>query len=161
MAKSNSKSGAGRYREIRNAKIGRDYFIEDSFECGIVLTGTEVKSLRQGNAQITDAFARVERGQVTLYHAHIDEYSFGNFANHNPKRPRRLLLHKREILKIESQLQPGRRTLVPRRIYFKGGLIKLELCVCMGKKQYDKREDLKQKVDRREMDRALKSQGLR
>jgi SsrA-binding protein len=145
-----------RYKEIRNKRIHRDYFIEDSLEAGIVLTGTEVKSIRCGNAQISDAFVRIERGVPTLYHAHITEYHFGTYANHNPYRPRRLLLNKRQIRTWEQALQSGGRTLVPVRLYFKKGLIKIEIALCKGKKQFDKREDLKRKADLKEAQRTVK-----
>ena len=149
------KDAASRYREIRNSRARHDYFIDETVEAGVVLTGTEVKSIRAGQAQINDAFVRFDRGRPTLYHANIAEYSFGNFQNHTPYRPRRLLLNKREIRKWEQELKAGGKTVVPLRIYFKQGLVKVQLGLARGKKLYDKREDLKKKVDKREMERAL------
>ncbi|NBD37586.1 MAG: SsrA-binding protein SmpB [Verrucomicrobia bacterium] len=151
-----AKAKKERYKEVRNNRVHRDYFVEERLEAGIVLRGTEVKSIRQGMAQINDAFVRIERGTPTLYHAHISEYAFGTDANHNPYRPRKLLLNRREIRRWEQQLQSGGRTLVPLRLYFKQGLVKAEIGLCRGKKQYDKREDLKRKADELEADRALK-----
>ena len=151
-----AKAKKERYKEVRNNRVHRDYFVEERPEAGIVLRGTEVKSIRQGMAQINDAFVRIERGAPTLYHAHISEYAFGTDANHNPYRPRKLLLNRREIRRWEQQLQSGGRTLIPLRLYFKQGLVKAEIGLCRGKKQYDKREDLKRKADELEADRALK-----
>ncbi len=151
-----AKAKKDRYKEVRNNRAHRDYFVEERVEAGIVLRGTEVKSIRQGMAQINDAFVRIERSTPILYHAHISEYAFGTDANHNPYRPRRLLLNRREIHRWEQQLQSGGRTLVPLRLYFKKGLVKAEIALCRGKKQYDKREDLKRKADELEADRALK-----
>ena len=151
-----AKAKKERYKEVRNNRVHRDYFVEERLEAGIVLRGTEVKSIRRGMAQIHDAFVRIERGVPTLYHAHISEYAFGTDANHNPYRPRKLLLNKREIRNWEQQLQSGGRTLIPLRLYFKQGLVKAEIGLCRGKKQYDKREDLKRKADELEADRALK-----
>ncbi len=145
-----------RFREVRNAKAHRDYFIEDTFEAGIVLTGTEVKSIRMGLAQISESFVRLDHGVPTLYHAHIAEYSFGSYANHNPYRPRRLLLHKKEIRKIKQELDAAGRTIVPLRLYFKQALVKVEIALARGKKQFDKREDLKKEVELREAERAMR-----
>lgn len=142
-----------RFREIRNAKAGRDYDIEEKFEAGLVLTGTEVKSIRSGLAQISDAFARVDDNRPTLFHAHIAEYTFGNYANHNPYRPRRLLLHKKEIRELRQSLESGGRALIPLRMYFKKGLVKIELALCKGKKMFDKREDVRRRTELREADR--------
>ncbi len=150
------KSDSKRYKESRNSRALRDYFIEDTMECGIVLTGTEVKSLRNGPAQINDAFVRFEGKGPMLYHAHIAEYSFGNFANHKPVRPRRLLMKKREILKWQHAVQAGGLTVIPLRIYFKQALVKVEIALARGKKQYDKREDIKRKEAIRETQRMVK-----
>lgn len=153
---SKGKKGNERPREVRNAKVHRNYFIGETYEAGLKLTGTEVKSVRAGRAQINESFARIEKGdKPTLYHAHIDEYKFGNENNHNPTRPRLLLLHKKEILKIRLALEAGGQALIPTRLYFKGGLIKIELALCTGKKLYDKREDLKKKEALREAQRAM------
>ena len=132
-----------------------NYFIENTFEAGIALKGTEVKSIRQGRAQINDAFARAEKGELFLYNTHIDEYTHGTDNNHIPLRPRKLLLHKREIEKLIAQMERGGMALIPLRLYFKGSLVKVELGLGKGKKLYDKRDDLKKKTQQREMDRAM------
>lgn len=137
---------------VKNSKARRDYHILETIEAGIVLHGTEVKSLRAGKGQIADAFARVERGEVLLHNAHIDEYSQGNRQNHQPKSIRKLLLHKREILKLQGYTDTQGHVLVPLSFYWKKGKIKVELGVGKSKAQYDKRESLK----RRESDRELK-----
>lgn len=151
------KKNADRFKEIRNAKAFRDYFIEEKFEAGIVLSGTEVKSIRGGRAQIADGFARIQKGELFLFHMHISEYAFGNINNHNPYRPRKLLLKRREIERIEREIGSGGLSIVPLRVYFKEGLIKVEIALGRGKKLYDKRETMKKKVHEREMDRAIKS----
>lgn len=145
-----------RFTEIRNAKALRDYFIDERFEAGIQLRGTEVKSIRGGKAQISDAFARVEKGEIWLYGAHIEQYAFGNIHNHDAKRIRKLLLHRRHIEKIKHALEAGGRALVPLRMYFKDALVKVEVALASGKKLYDKREDLKKRVVDREIDKAIK-----
>ncbi len=137
---------------VTNSKARRDYHILETFEAGIVLHGTEVKSLRAGKGQIADAFARVEKDEVWLYNAHIDEYSHGNLQNHAPKAPRKLLLHKSEIRKLFEHSSVKGSALVPLSFYWKNGKVKVALGVGKGKQQYDKREDLK----RRESDRELK-----
>ncbi|HUS36175.1 MAG TPA: SsrA-binding protein SmpB [Verrucomicrobiae bacterium] len=137
---------------VTNPKARRDYHILDTFEAGIVLHGTEVKALRAGKAQISDAFARVENGQVFLYNAHIDEYSFGNRENHQPKAPRKLLLHQSEIRKLHEAAAVKGNALMPLSFYWKNNKVKVALAVGKGKVQYDKREDIKQ----RESDRELK-----
>ena len=137
---------------VSNSKARRDYEIVETFEAGIVLHGTEVKALRAGKGQISDAFARVENNEVMLYNAHIDEYSHGNLQNHQPKAPRKLLLHKSEIRKLFGLASVKGNALVPLSFYWKNGKVKVALGVGKGKAQYDKREDLK----RREADRELK-----
>lgn len=145
-----------RPREIRNAKAHHQYFVGERIEAGIKLTGTEIKSIRAGRAQISDAFIRIEKGDVpTLYHAHIDEYTFGNLNNHNPTRPRLLLLKKREILRLRRELEAGGQALIPLRFYFKTGLLKVEVALCKGKKLFDKREDVKRKTAMREAERVM------
>jgi len=151
------KKDAGRYTEIRNAKALRDYFVDERFEAGIQLRGTEVKSIRAGRAQINDAFGRYEKGEVWLHNAHIEQYAFGNINNHDAKRTRKLLLHKHDIRKIAQALDSGGRALVPLRMYFKDALVKVEVALATGKKLFDKRETLKKKVEMRDVDRALKS----
>lgn len=149
------KPDSERFREIRNAKAFHDFFIEDKYEAGIVLKGTEVKSIRAGLAQISDSFVRVDNDIPVLYHAHITEYDHCGYENHNPYNPRRLLLHKRELRKIKQSIQSGGYTLIPLRLYFKGSLVKVEIAVARGKKLHDKREDLKTAISKRELDRAM------
>lgn len=151
-----AKKEAKRYTEIRNSKALRDYSIDEKFEAGIQLRGTEVKSIRAGRAQINDAFARVEKGEVWLYNAHIEAYAFGNLFNHDAKRIRKLLLHRRHIEKIRHALEAGGQALVPLRMYFKEALVKVEVALGTGKKQFDRREDLKKRAQLREVDQALK-----
>jgi SsrA-binding protein len=146
---------------IHNHKARRDYFINETYEAGIELKGTEVKSLRNARASINDAFARVERGQVWLYNAHIAAYEFGNRYNVDPLRPRRLLLHKREIHRLAGQLNAKGMAVVPLKIYFTKSFAKVQLGVGKGKAQYDKRETLKRKTAEREIDRALRDRTKR
>lgn len=141
---------------MRNSRARRDYFIDETLEAGVVLKGTEVKSIRQGMVQINESFVRIDKGVPILYHAHIAEYTFGTSSNHNPYRPRKLLLNSREIRKWEQAVQSGGRTIVPLRMYFRHGLVKVEIALCRGKKQYDKREDLRKEVDLRESQRTVK-----
>jgi SsrA-binding protein len=150
------KKDADRFREVRNAKAHHNYFVGERFEAGIALAGTEVKSVREGNAQIGESFARVEKGQVWLYNSHIGEYKYGNFQNHEPRRKRKLLLHRREINKLTGAIEAGGKTLVPLRLYLKHGLVKVEVALCTGKKQFDKRETLKRKVAMREAERDMR-----
>jgi SsrA-binding protein len=139
---------------VTNHKGRRDYHILETFETGIALHGTEVKSLRAGKGQIADAFARVEKGEVWLYNAHIDEYSHGNLQNHVPKAPRKLLLHKSEIRKLFGLAAVKGNALIPLAFYWKNGRVKVALAVGKGKQQFDKREDLKQRDADRELKRA-------
>jgi len=152
------KKDSARFTEIRNSKALRDYFVEEKFEAGIALKGTEVKSIRAGKAQIGDAFGRFEKGELWLHNAYIEEYSFGNIYNHTIRRTRKLLLHRHQIRKIGQALQIGGKALVPLRMYFKEALVKVEIAICSGKKIYDKRDDLKRKVTDREIDKAMKDQ---
>ena len=151
------KKSAERQREIRNAKAIHNYFVGDRFECGIVLLGTEVKAIRNGDAQISEAFCRIEKGQVWLYNAHIGEYKFGNLQNHAPRRKRKLLLHRCEINKLIGAVETGGKSLIPLRIYLKHGLIKIEIALCKGKKLNDKRETLKKKITMREAEREMRN----
>lgn len=144
-----------RITEIRNRKASHDYFIGETFEAGIALSGTEIKSLRQGKAQINDAFVRVDRGEALMYQAHISEYDFGNINNHNPTRPRKLLLHKREILKLKSETDSGGIAIIPLKIYFKKSLAKVLIALCKGKKLYDKRETIKKNEALKQARRAM------
>ena len=139
---------------LNNSKARRDYHILETFEAGIVLHGTEVKALRAGKGQISEAFARVERDEVWLHNAHIDEYSFGNRENHLPKAPRKLLLHKTEIRKLFGLASIKGNALVPLSFYWKNGKVKVSLGVGKGKVQFDKREDIKKRDSDREMKRA-------
>lgn len=156
MSASPNTAKAPRFTEVRNAKAHRDYVIGERFEAGVQLRGTEVKSIRAGRAQINDAFGRYERGELWLYNAHIEEYAFGNIHNHDAKRIRKLLLHRHQVRKIAEALQAGGRALVPLRLYFKQALVKVEVALCVGKKLYDKRDDLKKRVELRDVDRVMK-----
>jgi SsrA-binding protein len=150
------KKDSARFTEIRNAKALRDYFVDERFEAGIQLRGTEVKSIRAGKAQIGDAFGRIERGELWLHNAHIEQYAFGSVFNHEPKRTRKLLLHAHQVRKIAQALDAGGRALVPLRMYFKEALVKVEVALCTGKKLFDKRDDLKNKAEMREVSKVLK-----
>ena len=139
---------------LSNSKARRDYHVLETFEAGIVLRGTEVKSLRAGKGQIRDSFARVENEEVWLYNAHIDEYSHGNLQNHSPKAPRKLLLHKSEIRKLFDLASVKGNALVPLAFFWKNGKVKVALAVGKGKVQYDKRQDMKKRDADRELKRA-------
>jgi SsrA-binding protein len=139
---------------VTNSKASRDYHILETFEAGIVLHGTEVKALRAGKGQISDAFARVENNEVFLYNAHIDEYAQGNLQNHEPKAVRKLLLHKSEIRKLFGLAAVKGNALVPLAFYWKNGKVKVSLGVGKGKAQFDKREDIKKRETDRELKRA-------
>ena len=140
----------------RNKRAFHEYEVSDTLECGLVLTGTEVKSLRDGSASLEDAYAKIDGGEVWLIGSDIPEYSMGNRMNHKPKRPRKLLLHRREIDRLIAKAAEKGLTLVPLRLYFKDGIAKVELCVARGRKLYDKREALKKQDARRDIDRALR-----
>ena len=142
---------------LTNPKARRDFHILETFEAGIVLKGTEVKALRAGKAQLSDAFARIENDQAFLYNAHIDEYAFGNIQNHQPKAPRKLLLHKSEIRKLFGLASVKGNALVPLSFYWKNGKVKVALAVGKGKVQFDKRQDIK----KRDADRELKRAAMR
>lgn len=145
-----------------NRKAWHDYHIEETFEAGIVLTGTEVKSLRRGQANLRDSYAQVKDGEVFLYNAHISPYEFGNRFNHEPTRTRKLLLHRDEIRRLIGKLREGGTTLVPLRIYFTSrGIAKVELALARGKKKWDKREALARRDEQREIARALKERQRR
>jgi len=144
---------------VTNSKARRDYHILEVFEAGIVLKGTEVKALRAGKGQISDAFARVEKDEVFLYNAHIDEYAYGNIQNHAPKAPRKLLLHKAEIRKLIGQSTIRGQALVPLAFYWKNGKVKVSLALGKGKAQFDKREDIKKRDADRELKRATMSRA--
>ena len=141
----------------RNKKARHDYFILDTLEAGIILQGTEVKSLREGKANLKDSFAKVKKDEVFLYNLHISPYSHGNVYNHDPTRTRKLLLHKREIKRLIGKAEEKGLTLIPLDIHFSNGLAKVSLALARGKKVYDKREDLKKKDADREVERAFKN----
>jgi SsrA-binding protein len=139
-----------------NRKARHDYFIEESFEAGIKLTGTEVKSLRASRVNLKDSFARIENGEIVLHQMHISPYDQGNRFNHDPLRTRKLLLHRSEINKLSGKIMQQGLTLVPLKVYFTHGLAKVELALGKGKKQYDKRDDIASRDAKREIDRHLK-----
>lgn len=139
-----------------NRRARYDYFIEDKYEAGIVLTGTEVKSLRLGKANIKDSYARVVNGEVFVYQLHIGPYPFAYYGNHEPLRTRKLLLHKQEIKRLYSKVNEKGHTLVPLKLYFVGGKVKLSLGLVKGKRQYDKRDAIKRRDEKRDLDRARK-----
>ena len=139
----------------QNRRARHDYLIEDVYEAGIVLTGTEVKALRAGRASLADGFATVYNGEVWLESVHIPEYSQGTWNNHAPRRRRKLLLHRDEIKEILQETRESGLTLVPLQLYFLNGRAKVEIAVAKGKKNYDKRQTLREQQDRREADRAI------
>jgi SsrA-binding protein len=138
-----------------NRKARHDYTIEDTYEAGLVLTGTEVKSLREGRASLVDGYAFIEFGEAWLDAVHIPEYNQGTWTNHPPRRKRKLLLHKAQILKIQNKTKEGGYTIVPLSIYFSDGRAKVEIAVAKGKREYDKRQTLRERQDKRESDRAM------
>jgi len=140
----------------QNKLARRNYFIDDTYETGIVLVGTEVKALREGRGNLKDSYAGVKNGEVFLYDMHISPYSHGNRCNHDPLRARKLLLHQREIRKLYAKSREKGLTLVPLKAYFKNGKVKVEIGVGKGKRLYDKREDMKTKEDKRDMERAFR-----
>lgn len=143
----------------RNRRARHDYHIEDVVEAGIVLTGTEVKSLRAGRASLTDGFAQLSEGELWLMGVHIPEYTLGTWTNHEPRRPRKLLLHRREIDRLASQIAEKGLTLIPLALYFRDGRVKVELGLGRGKRSYDKRQDLARRDAAREVERALRRRG--
>lgn len=144
-----------------NKKARYDYFIEDTYEAGISLAGTEVKSLRMGKCSIKESFVRVENGEVYIYGMHIAPYEKGNIFNKDPLRVRKLLLHKYEINKLAGKLKEKGLTLVPLQVYFKGSLVKVEIGLARGKKLYDKRQDIAKKDQRREAEKDFKVRNLK
>ncbi|MBN2223485.1 MAG: SsrA-binding protein SmpB [Deltaproteobacteria bacterium] len=153
------KKDAGVKVVTANKKARADYFIEDTFEAGMALMGTEVKSLREGRANLKDSYAREKDGRIVLVGAHISPYPFGNRVNHEPERERQLLLHKQEIRRLVIKTRERGYTLVPLAIYFKNGRAKLEIGLGKGKAQYDKREAIKKREQDREMQRAIRGRG--
>ena len=144
-----------------NKKAYHDFFIEDTFEAGISLHGTEVKSLRMGKCSIKEAFVRIENGEVFVYGMHISPYEKGNIFNKDPLRVKKLLMHRYEINKLMGKIKEKGLTLVPLKVYFKGSLAKVEIGLARGKKLYDKREDIAKKDQRREAEKEFKVRNLR
>lgn len=140
-----------------NRKARHDYAIEDTYEAGLVLSGSEVKSLREGRASLVDGYAFIDGGEAWLDAVHIPEYIGGTWNNHAPRRKRKLLLHKAQILKIHSKVKEGGYTLVPLKLYFSDGRAKVEIAIAKGKKEYDKRHALRERQDAREAQRAMSS----
>jgi SsrA-binding protein len=140
-----------------NRRARHDYFIDETFEAGMVLTGSEVKSLRDGRANLKDSYARIAKGEAFLVNAHISPYPAANQFNHEPTRTRKLLLHKREIRRLTGRVSERGLTLIPLRLYFKNGRVKAELGLARGKKLYDKRETMRKRAVQREVERSLKS----
>lgn len=145
----------GRKLIAQNKKARHDYHILDTYEAGLVLTGTEVKSLRQGRASLVDGFVQLDGHEAWLYNVHVPEYSQGTWTNHSARRKRKLLLHRGEIDKLESKSGETGHTIVPLALYFKDGRAKVEIALARGKKEYDKRQTLREKQDRREAERAM------
>lgn len=143
----------------QNKKAFHEYFVEESFEAGIELTGTEVKSLREGKANIKEAWCAVEHGELFIKGMHISPYDHGNIFNVNPLRVRKLLLHKKEIAHLYSGVKQAGYAIVPLSVYFKGSLVKVQIGLCKGKKLYDKREDMAKRDAKRAIDRALKQKN--
>jgi len=142
-----------------NKRAYHDYFIEEKIEAGMVLQGTEVKSLRAGKASLNEAFMQVREGEAYLHNLTISPYDFGNRQNHQPDRNRKLLLHKREIVRLYSRIREQGYSVVPLRLYFKHGLVKVEIGLAKGKKLHDKREDLKKKDSQREISQVMKARN--
>lgn len=139
-----------------NKKAYHDYFIDDKFEAGIELFGTEVKSIRMGKCSVKEAFVKIDKGEVFVYGMHVSPYEKGNIFNKDPLRVRKLLLHRSEIMKLNGKITQKGYTLVPLQVYFKGSLVKVEIGLARGKKLYDKRASMKERDTKREIDRALK-----
>lgn len=143
----------------QNRKARHEYFIEDSYECGISLAGTEVKSIRSGKVNLKDAYAQVKNGEAYIIGMHVSPYEQGNIFNRDPFRNRKLLLHKSEIRKLQVLSQTDGYSLIPLQLYLKDGLVKLELCVAKGKKLYDKRHDIAERDVKRDMERSMRDRG--
>lgn len=143
----------------KNSKAFHDYFVEERYEAGIVLSGTEVKSIRQGGVNLKDSYCQVSDGELWLYGAHISPYEKGNIFNKDPRRNRKLLVHKREILKLRMAVQKDGLTLIPLSLYFKDSKVKVELGICKGKKLYDKRASAAERDAKRDMERAMKERN--
>lgn len=139
-----------------NKKVKYDYFIVDEYEAGMVLTGTEVKSLRDGRANLKDSYARIQNGEVYLHHLHIGVYPYAYYDNHDPVRVRKLLLHKKEIRRLYGKANEKGFSIVPRKLYFKGGKAKVSIALVKGKRKYDKRQSIKSRDAKRDLDRMKK-----
>lgn len=139
-----------------NKKASHDYHLSETYEAGLVLLGTEVKSLRDGRANLKDSYASIDNGEVYLHNCHISPYSHGSDANHDPLRERKLLFHKREIKKLIGKIKEKGLTLIPTKLYFKDGIVKVELALAKGKRLYDKREDIKRRDAKEDIERAFK-----
>jgi SsrA-binding protein len=157
MAAATTESSNRPVRTIiaQNKKARHDFLIVDTYECGVVLMGTEVKSLRLGRASLVDGFATIDSGEVYLHNVHIPEYAFGSWTNHTPRRVRKLLLHKGEILRLIGKTKESGLTLVPLSLYFVEGKVKVELALAKGKKTYDKRQDMAKRDADREISKVL------
>ena len=153
--KAAAKDGAGRTLVASNKKARHDYHIDDTYEAGIVLMGTEVKALRAGRASLVDGFASIDGGEIWLEGVHIPEYAQGTWTNHAPRRKRKLLLHRAQIDKLASEAKEKGFTIVPLQLYFLGGKAKVEIGLARGKREYDKRQALRERQDRRETERAV------
>jgi SsrA-binding protein len=139
-----------------NRKARHDYFIDDEYEAGMVLMGTEVKSLRLGRVNLKDSYAKIKNGEVFVHQMHIGQYPFAHYDNHDPLRPRKLLLHNHEIKKLIGKVQEKGYSLIPVRVYFKNGKVKMSLALARGKRKYDKREAIRNRDEKRDMQRSLK-----
>lgn len=146
---------------VTNRKARHDFHILETYEAGIALVGTEVKSLREGKGNLQDSFARIENGELFLYNMHISPYEKGNIYNKDPRRTRKLLMHKREIYRLAGKVQEKGLTLIPLSLYLKNGIVKVELALAKGKTLYDKRESIKRKTVKREMERTLKDYNIK
>ena len=144
-----------------NRKARHNYFIDDRFEAGMVLKGTEVKALRMGRCNLKDAYARIKNGEVFLHQVHIGEYAFAYYGNHDPLRPRKLLLHKHEIMRLYAKVNEKGLALIPLRVYFKNGKAKVTLAVARGKRKYDKRETIRRRDEKRDLDRQRRHYGVK
>ena len=151
-----AKKGSGEKVIGQNKMARLNYEIDETYEAGIALVGTEVKALREGKCSLADSYARINDGEVFLYDMHISPYSHGNIMNHDPLRVRKLLLHRREIKRLYGKSREKGLTMIPLRVYFKNGKIKVEIGVGRGRKRHDKREELKRRTDKREMERAFR-----
>ena len=152
--------GEGNFKLVANNKKARhDYFFEETYECGVCLHGTEVKSLRMGKCSIKEAYVHIENEEVILYGMHISPYEKGNIFNRDPLRPKKLLMHKREIRKLLGKIKEKGYTIVPVQVYFKGSLVKVQIALAKGKKLYDKRADAAKKAAQRDIERAMRDRG--